>query len=304
MFRYIKASHNLSNKDYIYRLIWLINRNPELYEKFMCDTLESGVLKIRKNNQEEYIFSCQTLEVIKGLLFESRIVDIANCNNNVKKALYLKSTLNKRVAQNHLDKFEIIGTGLISTKRDYPQFYNPNDSRDAIFIRPNYKPKSIKSSIVLSTSEIKPLQIKVSRNESYLRNDVDSMIIGKYNGLMLTCLQDYDYIHTRDKCIEYVKSLKDERKITYMERKYSLNKEVRNNIISSIICPDDICIPQQYINEYEEFVNCWILGASEVKNDQLYANVESALICLNELVEGKDVGIGFEIPNHHNYSYV
>lgn len=95
-----------------------------------------------------------------------------------------------------------------------------------------------------------------------------------------------------------------------MGTKYSVNKEVRNNIILSIICPDDIWIPQQHINEYEEFVNCWILGASEVKNDRLYANVELALICLNELVAGKDVGIGFEIPgvpeipNHHNYLYV
>lgn len=188
MFRYIKVSNNLSNKEYIYRLIGLISRNPELYKKFMYDTLESGVLKIGKNNQEEYIFSCQTLAVIKGLLFESRIVDIANCNNNVKKALYLKSTLNKRVAQNHLDKFEIIGTGLISTKRDYPEFYNTNDSRDAIFIRPNYKMKRMKSSIVLSTSKIKSLQIKVSRDKFYLKNAVNSMIIGKYNGLMLTCL--------------------------------------------------------------------------------------------------------------------
>ena len=90
----------------------------------------------------------------------------------------------------------------MSTKEtNYIQFYNPSDSKDAIFIRPNYDSKKVSNEKLEYTNKIKLLQIKVTRNDRYLKNTIDNMIIGKYNGVVLTCLEYSDGIHTKDRCI-------------------------------------------------------------------------------------------------------
>lgn len=98
MKNYIRPINYLEDEDIFSRrqysdtanLIWLRNAikyNPLIYERLIYDCLESGVLKVKNDNS--YLLSQQTIEAIKGLIFESLLVDLANNYKNIKKELYL-----------------------------------------------------------------------------------------------------------------------------------------------------------------------------------------------------------------------
>lgn len=292
----IMSSWNMSDFIDFMRLKDMIQYNPNLYKQFLYDTLESGVLKF-DHSTEEAILSNQAIKVIKGRIFESAIVSIANRFKDTKKELFLRATKNKRVNNKHLDKHKLIGTGFVSVKKKYPQFYNPGDNKDALFIRPNNKTFKAEPAIVKGSTNIAPIQIKAVRHNSSLRNIVESKLNNRYDGVVLTCLMYNNMVHTKDKCIEIVKDLRDVRKMILEGRSVSLNKEVRNGIISSIIAPEDILIPQKLINEYEMFIECWVNGAKGLNSDQLYGCIESSLIILNELIQGNQIGIGYNFKD-------
>ncbi|NFS29446.1 hypothetical protein FDF12_04060 [Clostridium botulinum] len=301
MINYFQNDDVFSIRQYsdIANLMWLRNAiqcDPLIYQRFIYDSLESGVLKFDKNNK--YLISKQATEVIKGFIFESTIVDLANNNEDVKKALYLAATQKSRVATKHLEKYSIIGTGLLSTKQQHPQFYNPGDSKDALFIRPNKKIKRIEPATIKDSTNIAPIQIKSIRSEKSLVRDIlYKKMINRYDGVIVTCLMYDEFLHTKDKCIDMISNMKENRKININERKISLNKEMRNDVISSLLAPDDIYINQEFVNYYEKFIELWFNGASGLSSDRMYGNIQTALIMLNEKINGKKVEFGFQVEN-------
>lgn len=299
--KYCEEDTVLSRRQYgdLANLIWLKNAiqyNPLIYQRLINDALESGVLKINKDNN--YLVSKQAVEVIKGLIFESVIVDLANNNESIKKQLYLKATNKSRVANKHLEKYKLIGTGLLSTKEDYPSFYNPGDSKDALFIRPNKKIKNIEPVTIKDSTNIAPIQIKAIRSEkSLIKNILHKKMINRYDGVIITCLMYDNILHTKDKCIDRLDNMKDERKITIDGKKITLNKELRNDIKSSLLAPQDILIDQGFINYYEAFIEMWFKGATGLNNDRMYGNIETALILLNEKINNKKIDFIFKVKD-------
>lgn len=307
MKNYIRPINYLDDEDIFSRrqysdtanLIWLRNTikyNPLIYERLIYDCLESGVLKVKNDNS--YLLSQQTVEAIKGLIFESLLVDLANNYENIKKELYLQATKKAKVSEKYLNQYTIIGTGLLSTNEQYPWFYNPGDSKDALFIRPNKKVKRVEPATIKNSTNIAAIQIKAIRSENSLnKNVIRKKIINRYDGIIITCLMYDQFLHTKEKCIDIISNMKEEIKITIDGKKYSLNKEIRNDVISSLVSPEDICIDQGFINYYEAFIDQWFKGVSGLSSDKMYGNIETALILLNEKIRGNSIDFVFKVED-------
>lgn len=223
--------------------------NYDFSDIAIYDLLNSKVLKEVKHTNE-YILCKKSISSIWGLIMESRIVDIVNNDYGSKKKLFMKSANRKKASRKFLDQFELVGTGLKFTENNYPSRYNPHDSADAYFLRVGHKQEY--------SSEYKSVQIKASKNEQYLNNTIRDMISGKYDGIVLTVLTFEDGEHSKQKMMEFIKSLKDERKIQINHKNYSTNANIRNKLKNSIIKPEDINILQDEIDKYEGFIYCLI----------------------------------------------
>lgn len=226
-----------------------IRNNPFMFRDFIYDAMETGVLKIESNN---YILNNQSVDVIKGFIFENAIVDIANQYDEIKKELFLRVTKHKRVNEKYLEQFRLVGTGFVSTKINYPQFYQRNYTFDALFIKEN-NAKNITSKMLVNGNDA-GIQIKSIRSDTSIREMIDNMICGKYE-TTVTCLQINEFKHSKERALDILRNITDERKRIIYDKTYTINKEVREKVKENLLSPEDIGIPQEYINYYEEFIN-------------------------------------------------
>lgn len=270
-----------------------IRNNPFMFRDFIYDAMETGVLKIESNN---YILNNQSVDVIKGFIFENAIVDIANQYDEIKKELFLRVTKHKRVSEKYLEQFKLVGTGFISTKINYPQFYQRNYTFDALFIKEN-NAKNITSKMLVNGNDA-GIQIKSIRSDTSIREMIDDMICGKYE-TTVTCLQINEFKHSKERTLDILRNMTDERKRIIYDKTYTINKEVREKVKENLLSPEDIGIPQEYINYYEEFIDKLLQDKKYViRDDVLFKCILDTLTTLQHKVMGRRINIGFELESH------
>lgn len=138
---------------------------------------ELGFIKWEEN---KYIFRYilnqdPLISVIQILGKIAEAIVVRNCNNNENlnhiwfSKARLKST-NKKTSEN----FKAIGTGLLSTKKNFFQKYNPNDTqRDIVWIDKNNRYALIPNKSSQISGLVAGLQLKVSSNyHNYILDDI------------------------------------------------------------------------------------------------------------------------------------
>lgn len=267
--------------------------NSEIISDIISNAVDVGAIKLDRNNQ--IIRSKIVQDVLIGYMMEAFIVSKANSDKKVLKSLFKIATKRSNLPGDEFIKsFEPIGTGFISTKYKYPQYYNPSSNIDIMFIRHRNK-SNVDPALIRGQNNHAGVQVKAIISDNSIKEDIlKPLITGKYP-TVITCLRYDKVTHTKDKCHEIINTLRDERKIQIDGIKYSVNKSIRGRLLDSIFCPEDICIEQNEIDLYIEFIKEWFYGTNGLKEYEFYESIRLAVELMIRKIKSFKNELAFEI---------
>lgn len=143
---------------------------------------ELGCIKWEENKWVfRYILNQNPLISVMQILGKiAEAIVVRNCNNNeyLNRIWFSKARL-KRANKKTVRNFTAIGTGLLSTKKNFFQKYNPSDpQRDIIWIDKNENYALIPNKNTLQSGLVAGLQLKVSSD--YHKYILDAILKSKY----------------------------------------------------------------------------------------------------------------------------
>lgn len=146
---------------------------PELFRILVEET---GFVRYEDNKFAlKVILEIDTMRTVMRMMGKiAEAVIVRRCKDNEEINLrWLRIASKKQVRMDTAKQFEALGTGLESTKRAYPQQYNPSDTqRDIIWIMGNGMRAQMKGSTGTSGKDA-GLQVKVSSDGmKYIYNDL------------------------------------------------------------------------------------------------------------------------------------
>ncbi|WP_088887643.1 hypothetical protein [Diaphorobacter nitroreducens] len=225
------------------------------HQKLIADGLETGHFFYNENNQ--LVFQTKLpIHSFAGFIFEAYAVNIFNENiRTIGKSAFSWCTNRSQCKDDYIDQFKVIGTGFITTKSQYPNFYSPQNRFDLIFIRKNSSKNVDEPATVLGTTNTAGIQIKAITGSEEIEI-IEPIRSGKYSHV-LTFLRHADGVHSYNRCMEAINS---------MYRKGSLQLSEKYQIESRISHPEMFGIDQRNVDDYYNYVLHWFNG--HAKPDQ------------------------------------
>jgi len=222
------------------------------HKKLIEDGLETGHFFF-DNNKVLRFQTKQPMHSISGFIFEAFIVYQFNENiRTIGKRAFTWCTNRTQCKDDYIDQFKVIGTGFISTKNIYPQFYSPQNNFDIQFIRTNKKHDLEEQATIQGTTTPTGIQIKaITGNE--MVEIITPIMSGKYSHV-LTLLRHSDGVHSYNKCMDIIYKL-------YKEKKIELSEKDR--IESRIQHPETLGINQQNVDDYYQYIKYWFNGQAQ-----------------------------------------
>lgn len=225
---------------------------------FIQDALQTGHCILDAAGQPIFTTNKPVASFV-GLALEAYVV---RCINNNKRsvgrmALQWCSLRSNRPRNNFVDKFFAVGTGLTKTRESYTFFHAPQSGVDVIFLRPatksmtpmvTHQPLTIMGTDVAAGIQIKAIQ----GNE--MEEIIQPMLNNKYLNV-LTLLRRPDGMHSADICMNHVRRLWREGKITEIQRRH---------LEQGICRPEEIGLEQREIDQYYEYATAYYEGHARI----------------------------------------
>lgn len=219
------------------------------HQKLIADGLETGHFFYDEKSQ--LIFKTKLpIHSFAGFIFEAYAVNIFNENiRTIGKSAFSWCTNRAQCKDDYIDQFKVIGTGFITTKSQYQNFYSPQNRFDLIFIRKNSSKNVGEPATVLGTTNTAGIQIKAITGSEEIEI-IEPIRSGKYSHV-LTFLRHADGVHSYNRCMEAINS---------MYRKGSLQLSEKYQIESRISHPEMFGIDQRNVDDYYNYVSHWFNG--------------------------------------------
>ena len=227
-----------------------------LYDRYhsvlIADGLETGhfLLDDKKNLRFQ---TKLPIHSFAGFIFEAFAVNKFNDNmRTIGKKAFSWCTNRSQCKDDYIDQFKVIGTGFVTTKSMYPQFYSPQNNFDLIFIKKNKKQQVYQYAEVLGTTNPAGIQVKAITGAE-LDEIIIPIQIAKYSHV-LTFLRHTDGVHSYNRCVELLDS---------MYRNGKLDLSSKNEIERRIVHPEMLGIDQREIDDYYQYIKYWYSGQAQ-----------------------------------------
>lgn len=185
-----------------------------------------------------------------GFIFEAFAVNKFNDNmRTIGKKAFSWCTNRTQCKDDYIDQFKVIGTGFVTTKSMYPQFYSPQNNFDLQFIRRNPKQHIDEHATVLGTTNAAGIQVKAITGAE-LEEIITPLRTGKYSHV-LTFLRHYDGVHSYNRCIDLLNSMYRSGQLELSE-KYEIERRIAH--------PEMFGIDQREVDDYYQYIKCWFSG--------------------------------------------
>lgn len=219
------------------------------HQKLVADGLETGHFFYDGTNQLRFQTKLPFYS-FAGFIFEAYAVNIFNENlRTVGKSAFSWCTNRAQCKDDYIDQFKVIGTGFITTKSQYPNFYAPQNNFDLIFIRRNNGKNVNEPATVLGTTNTAGIQIKAITG-SEETEIIEPIRSGKYSHV-LTFLRHADGVHSYNRCMDAINT---------MCKKGSLHLSEKYEIESRIAHPEMFGMDQRNVDDYYNYVSHWFNG--------------------------------------------
>lgn len=231
-----------------------------LYDKykkrFIADGLETGYLVLKGNGQFSFT-SKQSVQSFAGFVFEAYLVDKFNENKASRLTAYQWATeRSSGWSTADFENYIVVGTGLLHTRTNYINHYEPQSNADLIFIRKSPKCDVMENALVHNQQIPAKIQVK-SIKTRYKEEVIDTIRSGKYQRV-ITMLSDPDGQPSWKKCHTILSNMK---------RAGTITPEEHSRFIERIQGPEFFSISQNDVDDYYEFICNWYNGrTSETSN--------------------------------------
>lgn len=219
------------------------------HNKLIADGLETGNFQLDSNGNVNFKTNLPQ-HSFSGFIFEALAVRLFNDNlRTIGRRAFSWCTKKEKVKDNYIDQFKAIGTGFISTKTNFTNFYAYQCRFDITFIRYNHLKAVYEPATVLGTTNDAGIQIKaITGNER--TEIIEPLMSGKYSHV-LTFLRHSNGIHSHTVCMQILDSM-------YRSREIELGQ--LHDLQDSIRCPEMLGEDQRNIDDYYKYISYWYQG--------------------------------------------
>ena len=229
------------------------------HKKLIADGLETGHFFY----DQQGILRFQTklpIHSFAGFIFEAFAVNTFNESiRSIGKKAFSWCTNRNQCRDDYIDQFKVIGTGFVSTRSIYPNFYSPQNNFDLQPIRKNIKQEIDEPATVLGTTSPAGIQVKAITGSEF-EEIIEPIRIGKYSHV-LTFLRHSDGVHSYNKCMDILNS---------MYRSGQMQLSEKDNIEKRIGHPEMFGIDQRDVDDYYRYIKYWYSGRAN--SDQFIAD--------------------------------
>ncbi|ALF87504.1 MULTISPECIES: hypothetical protein [Ralstonia solanacearum species complex] len=219
------------------------------HNKLIADGLETGHFFYDYNNDLRFQTK-QPLYTFAGFIFEAFAVNVFNNNmRTIGKKAFSWCTNREQCKDDYIDQFKVIGTGFITTKSLFPNFYGPQSTFDLIFIKKNIRQDVHEPATVLGTTNQAGIQIKAITG-SEETEIIEPLRTGRYSHV-LTFLRHSDGVHSYTHCMEVLNSM-HRRGVLGLPEKYALERRISH--------PEMFGIDQREVDDYYQYILHWYTG--------------------------------------------
>lgn len=222
------------------------------HERLIADGLETGNFQLDQNGNVNFKTNLPQF-TFAGFIFEALAVRLFNDNmRTIGRRAFEWCTKKEKTKNSYIDQFKAIGTGFVTTKKQYPDFYSFHHRFDIQFIRLNPKNNMYEPVTVLGTTRDAGVQVKaITGNER--TEIIDPLISGKYSNV-LTFLRHSSGLHSHTVCMEILESMCRSREID-LAKKHELEDSIRS--------PEMLGEDQRNVDDYYNYINYWYQGRAQ-----------------------------------------
>ena len=222
------------------------------HQKLIADGIETG--HFFYDQQSTLRFQTKLpIYSFAGFIFEAYAVNMFNKYlRTIGKSAFSWCTNRAQCKDDYIDQFKVIGTGFVTTKTQYPNFYSPQHNFDLLFIRKNTRQSVDEPATVLGTTNPAGIQIKAITG-SETDEIIEPIRNGKYSHV-LTFLRHADGVHSYNRCIESLNSMYA-RGVLQLSEKYDIERRISH--------PEMFGIDQREIDDYYQYIKHWFNGHAE-----------------------------------------
>lgn len=215
---------------------------------YMEDALQTGYLIMTPSGN--FIFHTDLpAESFVGFAIEAYVVRLLNNSMRLKRNSLLWCSRKMQVKDDFLSQFTAIGTGLLATKQNHINYFEPQSKLDVKFIRPRINKRTKEEYFDLLPQEGThiPAGIQVKAITTNEKSEiVDKVLSGEYPHVLTCCWSsERGGGHTKDVCMTILKNMLNSRLVRY-------DQYLR--AVDAIKSPSELGFDQAEIDEYIQYL--------------------------------------------------